>query len=301
MFTMAAVLLAQMLTLLGPVSTWLARAPWVTRAPRSAVALWQAIGLGALVSGIGGGLAVAVYRYHAGFAPGVGKLTEGLIGGHPLQGLGLPDALGLTLAADLLIVLFVVFGCLTVGTIRSRDRHRRLLNLLAWKSSEYPGTDLIEDARPVAYCLPGRRPRIVISEGALRLLTRPQAHAVIEHERGHAHEHHGLVMLPMWGLRKIFAWVPYARLAPLEMGSLLEMAADDYSAKRNDPVELAEALVRMATSGHAPTCALGAAGHSIPKRVDRLLGASRNSKRIAIASAALAGLVVSTPLAVMLL
>ena len=124
-----------------------------------------------LVSGIGAGLAVAVYRYHAGFAPGVREAQRKLVGGHPLQGLGLPDALGLTLAADLLIVLFVVFGSLMVRTIRSRARHRRLLNLLARESSDYPGTDLIEDRRPVAYCLPGRRPRIVISEGALRLLS----------------------------------------------------------------------------------------------------------------------------------
>ena len=152
----AAVLVAITVTLLGPASTWLADASWVTRAPRSAVALWQAIGLSAIASGIGAGLAVAVYRYHAGFAPGVGELTEGLVGGHPLQGLGLPDALGLTLAADLLIVLFVLFGSLTTRTIRSRARHRRLLNLLARQSSEYPGTDLIDDARPVAYCLPGR-------------------------------------------------------------------------------------------------------------------------------------------------
>ena len=84
------------------------------------------------------------------------------------------------------------------------------------------------------------------------------------------------------------------------MSSLLEMSADDYSAKRNDPVELATALVQMATSGDVPSCALGAAGHGIPRRVDRLVGASRNSKRIAIASGVLAGLIVSTPLAVML-
>ncbi len=234
----AAVLVAITVTLLGPASVWLADASWVTRAPRSAVALWQAIGLSAIASGIGAGLAVAVYRYHAGFAPGVGRLTEGLVGGHPLQGLGLPDALGLTLAADLLIVLIVLFGSVTARTIRSRARHRRLLNLLARQSSEYPGTDLIDDARPVAYCLPGRRPRIVISEGALRLLSAAQAHAVIEHERGHAHEHHGLVMLPMVGLQRLFAWVPYARLAPAEIATLLEMSADDYSARGNDPVKL---------------------------------------------------------------
>ncbi len=297
----AAVLVAITVSLLGPASAWLADAAWVTRAPRSAVALWQAIGLSAIVSGIGAGLAVAVYRYHTGFAPGVGRLTEGLVGGHPLQGLGLPDALGLTLAADLLIVVFVLFGSLTTRTIRSRARHRRLLNLLARQSSEYPGTDLIDDARPVAYCLPGRRPRIVISEGALRLLSAAQAHAVIEHERGHAHEHHGLVMLPMVGVRSLFAWVPYARLAPAEIATLLEMSADDYSARGNDPVSLAAALVRMATSGHVPACALGAAGDAIPKRVSRLLGECRTSKRTAMASGLLAGAIVSAPLAMMLL
>ena len=175
LFVTAAVLMALALALLGPVSARLARASWVTRAPRSAVVLWQSIGLSAIASGIGAGLAVAVYRYHAGFGPGVRELVVGLIGGRPLQGLGLPDALGLTLAADLLIVLFFVLGSVMARTIRSRARHRRLLNLLARESSQYPGTDLIEDTRPVAYCLPGRRPRIVMSDGALQLLSGRQA------------------------------------------------------------------------------------------------------------------------------
>src|SRR5271168_5399933 len=115
----AAVLAGLSLALVGPVSARLARASWVAQAPRSTVVLWQSIGLSAIASGIGAGLAVAVYRYHTGFAPGVRQLVEGLVGGHPLQGLGLPDALGLTLAADLLIVLVFVFGTLMVRTIRS--------------------------------------------------------------------------------------------------------------------------------------------------------------------------------------
>lgn len=287
--------------LLAPVSTWLARAPWVTRAPRSAVVLWQAIGLSAIASGIGAGLSVAIYRYHTGFAPGVRELIVGLVSGHPLRGLGLPDALGLTLAADLLLVLFFLLGSIMARMVRTRARHRRLLNLLAHQSSDYPGTDLIRDSRPVAYCLPGRRPRIVISEGTLRLLSPPQSHAVIGHERGHAHEHHGLVMLPMLGLRRLFAWVPYARLAPGEMASLLEMSADDYSARRNDPLHLASALVRMATAGPVPSCALGASGGAIPARVERLLDESRNSKKTAMTAGIMAAVILSAPLAMMLL
>ncbi len=301
LFVTAAALLVLAVVLLGPDEPATGTGVVGDPSPRSAVVLWQSIGLSAIASGIGAGLAVAVYRYHAGLAPGVRELVEGLFGGHPLQGLGLPDALGLTLAADLLIVLFVVFGSLMVRTIRSRARHRRLLNLLARESTQYPGTDLIEDTRPVAYCLPGRRPRIVMSEGTLQLLSSRQTRAVIEHERGHAHEHHGLVMLPMVGLRRLFAWVPYARLAPLEIASLLEMSADDYSARRSDPVHLAAALVLMATSGRVPSCAFGAAGNAIPRRVDRLLLKSRNSKRTAVSTGLVAGAIVSAPLAVMLL
>ena len=256
---LAAVLLGALsVVLVGPATIWLAGASWVSQAPRSAVILWQCIGLSSIASGIGAGLAVAGCRYHAGFGPGLRDLFTSLFDGHPLQGLGVPNALGLTLAADLLIVLFACFGSLIARTVKARARHRRLLNLLARRSSDYPGTDLIDDSRPVAYCLPGRRPRIVVSEGALQLLSSAQAQAVIDHERGHAHGHHGLVMLPMDGVRKLFAWVPYARLAPSEIASLLEMSADDYSAKRSDPVHLAIALVRMATSEHVPGCAFGA-------------------------------------------
>jgi Zn-dependent protease with chaperone function len=301
LFVTAAVLMMMAFALLGPVSARLAQSSWVTRAPRSAVVLWQSIGLSAIASGIGAGLAVAVSRYHAGFAPGMRELVIGLVGGHPLLGLGLPDALGLTLAADLLIVLFVVFGSLMARTIRSRARHRRLLNLLTRESPQYPGTELIEDIRPVAYCLPGRRPRIVMSDGALQLLSSHEARAVIGHEQGHAQEHHGLVMLPMLGLQKLFAWVPYARLAPVEIASLLEMSADDYSSRRNDPHHLAAALVLMATSGHVPSCSLGATGAAIPIRVERLLHASRNSKRTALATGFIAGAVISAPLALMFL
>ena len=80
-----------------------------------------------------------------------------------------------------------------------------------------------------------------------------------------------------------------------EIATLLEMSADDYSARRNDPVSLAAALVRMATSGHVPNCALGAAGNAIPRRVDRLLAESRNSKRTAVATGLLAGVIVLSP------
>ena len=154
----AAVLAGFSVVLLGPFSQWLSQAAWVSRAPRAAVLCWQCIGVGALSAGIGAGLSVAVARYRVGFAGGVRELVGSLFSGHPLQGLGLYDALALTLAADLGIVLVVIFGSLMVRTVRSRARHRRLLDLVAHQSAAYPGTDLISDSRTVAYCVPGVRP-----------------------------------------------------------------------------------------------------------------------------------------------
>jgi Zn-dependent protease with chaperone function len=298
----AAGLLAMLsVALLGPVSTWLSQAGWVSRAPRAAVLCWQCIGLSAIAAGIGAGLSVAVARYQVGFAGGVRSLIESLFSGHSLEGLGIYDALALTLAADLGIVLFFIFGSLMVRTVRSRSRHRRLLDLVAHRSAVYPGTDLISDSRSVAYCVPGFHPRIVLSEGTLRLLGPTEIAAVIEHERGHVQERHGLVMLPMLGMENLFRWIPYAHLAPREIASLLEMSADDYAARRYDPLTLAGALVDMAASGCAPRCAFSAAGSDVPQRVSRLLSPSRNSKKTAVASGLLTGALLVLPLALVAL
>ena len=113
----AAILSALVILLVCPFSTWLARASWVTRSPRAAVALWHCLGFSATLATIGAGLCVATERFHAGFVGGVAELGEGIVGGHPLQGLGLPDALGLTLAADVGVVLLSIVGVVILRTV----------------------------------------------------------------------------------------------------------------------------------------------------------------------------------------
>ncbi len=154
----AGILSALVVLLVCPLSIWLARTSWVTRSPRAAVALWHCIGFSATLATIGAGLCVATERFHAGFVGGLGELGEGIVGGHPLQGLGLPDALGLTLAADVGVVLLSVVGVVVVRTVLARARHRRLLNLLAAPSQSRAGTLMLDHPSPVAYCLPGIRP-----------------------------------------------------------------------------------------------------------------------------------------------
>lgn len=280
--------------LLGPLSIALARAKWLDRAPRTGVALWQAFGVSALLAGIGSGLCIAVERYHNGFFGGVGRLADGLTGGHPLQGLGVPDALGLTLVADLAIVLVCLVGSVIVRTIRSRARLRRLVDLVARRTPD--GIAVLDHPGAVAYCVPGVRPRIVISEGTIELLNEPELHAVVAHERGHASEGHGLVLLPFVSLRKVVTFLPYTRLAGPSVAGLLEMAADDYAAQREDSRTLASALVSMSTSGARPTCALGLTDGSICRRVERLARTRRGSSRLALGAALAAVGLLALPL-----
>jgi hypothetical protein len=44
----------------GPADVWLERASWPHKAPRAAIALWQAIGVAGALAAVGAGLALAV-------------------------------------------------------------------------------------------------------------------------------------------------------------------------------------------------------------------------------------------------
>jgi Zn-dependent protease with chaperone function len=284
--------------LVGPLSVTLAQATWVARAPRAAVALWQAIGISALIAGIGSGLCVAVERYHAGFVGGMAQLLDGVRDGRPLQGLGLPDALGLTLAADLAIVLAFMLMAVVLQIASHRAHQRYLVDLLA--ESTVDDVAVLDHPAAVAYCIPGLKARIVISAGAVDLLDPDELQAVVAHERGHAHEAHGLVMLPLVGMRRTIGFIPYARLAPTAVAGLLEMAADDYAARRTDRQKLASALVSMATAGAKPSCGLALTGGSVPLRLERLLREPRNGRSVALGTALLVLGMVAVPLAVLL-
>ena len=88
--------------------------------PRAGVAVWQAIGASSLLAGIGSGLCVAVERYHSGFLGGLSQVGHGVVSGRPLAGLGLLDALGLTLAVDLAFVFCCMLGAVTMRTVMTR-------------------------------------------------------------------------------------------------------------------------------------------------------------------------------------
>jgi hypothetical protein len=58
------------------------------------------------------------------------------------------------------------------------------------------------------------------------------------------------------------------------------MSADDFSARRSDPSDLAAALVSMTTRGSLPTCAIAVTGAPRALRVARLLAQKVESGRL---------------------
>jgi Zn-dependent protease with chaperone function len=267
--------------LFGPAGIILERSKWPSRAPRAAIALWQSIGLAGGLAAIGAGLAVTVAPLHTGLTAGLGHLVTQAANGHPLAGLGLNGALGLTLAADVGIVLAGGMALTSWRTLRARSRHRALLDLVSIRSERAPGALLLDHPDPTAYCLPGLRSRIVLSAGTLGLLHSNELAAVMAHEKGHVHERHDLVLLPLASMSQLLRWMPYVRLAPTAVATLVEMAADDFASRSNDPVDLASALVHMVSANASPWCALAATETNVTVRVHRLLRPARPSRSIA--------------------
>ncbi len=105
-------------------------------------------------------------------------LTEG-----ELPDLGLTHVLALVAALVLALRLVGVLLAVTVRTLRARQRHRDLLDLLATPWPAVPRARVLDHPLPVAYCLPGLRSRLVVSAGVLDALDPPAVRAVLAHEQ----------------------------------------------------------------------------------------------------------------------
>lgn len=160
---------------------------------------------------------------------------------------------------------------------------------------------IIEHPLAAAYCLPGRRHRIVLTSAALRTLRPAELGAVLAHERAHVRGRHHLALV---GARAAAAAFPHIRLfraAACEIARLLELLADDAAARGTDPYTVASALLRVA-AGRAPAATLAANGAEVAKRVHRLLSPRRplgGSHRLVLTS--LSAVAILGPIAVALL
>ncbi|WP_199429666.1 M56 family metallopeptidase [Qaidamihabitans albus] len=245
------------------VALWLLHSCWTHAHPRIALILWQITGLTLVVSTIGMLLGFGLAPYRRGLVPALLDLPGRL---HELDTWHLVAvAAGLLLAGWLLVNQLL---CL-LSTARARARHRLLLQLVA-----SPGGDALVVDHPVAvaYCLPGRNPRIVVSAGARRLLTDAELGAVLAHERAHARERHHLVVAPFQALRRLVPGSTVLTRVCAAIELLVEMCADDRAAHQHGREPLASALERFHANGFGgtPAGALAVADTPVLARIRRL-------------------------------
>lgn len=288
------------LLLVGPVPALLARATWPMRAPRAAVVLWQSVALAGVLSAFSAGIAIASRL----FVPGAdGRPTATVTS--EIQALGWPlwllyvvaFALTLVIGARLVVSVLQV----AVATRRRRAHHRTMVDLLGVSRDAVPtdvrrqatGLRVLEVEQPLAYCLPGVRSRVVLSDGALKTMRRDELAAILTHERAHLRARHDLVLEMFTAVHAAFPRLVRSASALDAVRLLVELLADDAAVRTAGPTPLARALVACA-AGRAPSGALAAGGPTTVIRVRRL-GGRPNSPVLAASAYLAAALVLVVP------
>ena len=270
------------LVLSGPVPAMLARATWPTRAPRAAIVLWQSIALAAVLSAFSAGIAI-VSRL---FVPGTdGRPTATITSEIEVLGWPLWTVYVIVFAVTLVIGARLTFAVVqvAVATRRRRAHHRMVVDLVGKSQGNH--LRILDVAQPLAYCLPGVRSRVVVSEGALNALADNEMAAILSHERAHLRARHDLVLEMFTAVHAAFPRFVRSAHALHAVRLLIELLADDAAVRAAGPTPLARALVACA-AGHTPSGALAAGGPTTVLRVRRLSG--RPNSRVLAAGAYLA-------------
>jgi Zn-dependent protease with chaperone function len=263
-------LAALAILLAWPIPLWLARARWPRRHPRAAIALWQAVGIAGGLSLIGAPLAIGVAPLDGHLRTGLAELGRDAVHLRVPEALGLGQEAALALAAVLTLRLVGVTVLSALRVERDLRRQRNAVDLAA----EHAGRQLrvLEHAAPAAYCLPGTRTRIVITEGTIAALAPDELDAVLAHERAHARWRHELVVQPFAAWESALP-LPPARRATAAVTALIEMLADDHAVRAAGRPALARALVAIGgTAGPVPTqrTATSGAGAASTPTLDRV-------------------------------
>jgi Zn-dependent protease with chaperone function len=230
------------IALAWPVPLLLAAADWPSRAPGTALLLWQAIA-------IAGGLSMIGALLCAGLAPLGDDLVRAAVAlpaalaQRGVGAIGIAGAVALVAAVALTVYLLAHLARTVVLANRQRRRHRDLVALLTSPHPTRDATRVLDDAAPIAYCLPrGFGSTTVLSRGLLDALDGDELAGVVAHERAHLDERHDIVRLAFRAWRSALPWFPIAAVADEQIARLVEYLADDRARASVDRAALARAI-----------------------------------------------------------
>lgn len=158
-----------------------------------------------------------------------------------------------------------------VGVWRAARRVRLLLARHGINGG--PGQSVILGDGEVLIAVAGlRRPRVVISAGALLAFDDEELAAGLAHERGHIARRHRFVVIAAELCRALARFLPGSRAAARELAFHLERDADRYALRRrHEPAVLASAICKAAEAHVLAAPALALGGGSVERRVAALL------------------------------
>lgn len=251
--------------------TALMHARWTTRAPRLAIAAWQALASSVMLSVAAAGLALAIGLQHVRFdlAQILNVCAENLKHGYASPGGTLVASLGL--AGVIVLVGRTVWCTVSVWRQDATERRARVAMLdLVGHADIVPGVLVLEHQAPYAFCVGGRQHRVVVTSALVDSLDQGELDAVLAHEAAHLRQrHHAALMIcriTFWVLAPFF---PGFRTALPQVRLFAELCADDSARRRVGIAPLQSALLHLARLP-APSGTLAASSSDVETRLVRL-------------------------------
>jgi len=227
-----------------PVPRGLARATSLRRAPLAALVLWQSTAVAAVLA--------ALLAAPASIPLLVGRQLR------PSQH-WVVLAVAATVSGVVAVRLLLSADRVGRNLRAARRRHRELVDLLGVPGE---GADrnlrVLEHTTPTAYCVPGVRRRVVLTQGTLDRLGPDELSAVLAHERAHLAARHDLVIEFFTVVHEAMPGFLRCDAALREVHLLIEVLADRAAVRRTGPLTTGRAIVAMA-GGPKPAGAMAMA------------------------------------------
>jgi Zn-dependent protease with chaperone function len=266
-----------------PVPRLLPRLTALEHVPGPALLLWQAISLSAIFASVSlAPLAILqVVRD--------GKQIPAPAANIPLLLLGL-------VISGLIVARLLLRGHRIGRNLRAaRRKHTELVDLLGDppEGAPYDSVTVLAHPTPTAYCIPGKRRRVVLTDSTIRALPAQELGAVLAHERAHLRLRHDLVLEFFTVLHTAVPRAIRSDRGIQEVRLLIELLADRAACRSVGPVAVARALVQL-SGGAAPDATLGMSGAPAVRRMELLADDRPHRVLAALALAAAALVVVAT-------